>query len=197
MTRGLPGVLLALCLPPLAAAAGPSLPELPEHDVAVGEFVQRRHVPDVEITIESSGRFAYDADRGLLWEVREPVASRLVIDATGAYQDGRRVAAGGPLAAVRPIFGGLFGGDRAGLERRFAIDREPGGDGWQVILRPRQGSLAAAIDSIVIAGDTHPRRLVIAASDGSRTEILFRGVEHPPRLDQATLRAFDLARPGR
>lgn len=190
----LPLVLLALPAP----GAGTALPEgLGGHDTAVGAFVQRRHVPDLERPLESRGRFAYHADRGLLWQVEEPVESVLVIDGTGVYQDGRRVGGTGGLAAVAPIFRGLFGGEPARLARHFRVTREDAASGWRLRLEPRDAGMAEAIASITITGDTDPDGLVIAAADGSRTEIVFADVAHPARLEPSVLRAFDRARPGR
>jgi hypothetical protein len=186
--------LLLLCAPPVAIGDTGELPELVQHETAVGRFVQRRQLPELERPIVSRGRFVYSAGRGLLWLIEEPVESRLVIDAEGVYQDGKPVRGGGAFEAIRPLFESLFSGDFGPLERDFSITREDAGERWRLELRPRDGQLARALDRITIEGIDTPLRLVIAASDGGRTELEFTDVTHPERLDEALIQAFDRAR---
>ena len=196
MTRHLLGaalVLLAAWTTPSAASDAP-LPALARAEIAVGRFTQQRRLPELERPIVSRGRFAYHAERGLLWHVEEPVESVLLIDADGVYQDGQRVEGGRALAAVRPVFRGLFGGDLDALERHFALERRAADNGWRLRLLPRDETLAAAVESIVITGADAPTGLVIRAADGGRTELEFRDVSHPDRLGPELRRAFDRAR---
>lgn len=188
-------LLLAVgAVPALAASDGDVLPELVRHDAAVGRFTQQRRLPELERPIESSGRFAYADERGLLWQVREPVASNLVIDADGVFRDGERVRDSQALAAIRPLFAGLFGGDLEGLERDFTVSRTDVDSGWRLVLEPRDAGLARALERLVIAGDAEPTRLVIESADGGRTELHFHDIAHPDTLDEDLLRAFDRAR---
>lgn len=186
--------LLVLFAPAPAIGDTAGLPGLVQQETAVGRFVQRRQLPELERPIVSRGRFAYSAERGLLWLIEEPVESRLVIDAEGVHQDGEPVRGSSVFEAIRPLFESLFSGDLAPLGRDFAITREDAGEGWRLALRPREGRLARALDRITIEGADTPRRLVIAASDGGRTELEFTDVTHPERLDEALIQAFDRAR---
>lgn len=185
--------LLALFAPAPAIGDTAGLPELVQRDTAVGRFVQRRELPELERPIVSRGRFAYSASRGLLWLIEEPVESRLVIDAEGVHQDGQPVRGSGAFEAIRPLFESLFSGDLAPLERDFAVSREEVGEGWRLALSPRDDRLARALDGITIEGADTPRRLVIEASDGGRTALEFTDVTHPERLDEALIQAFDRA----
>lgn len=186
--------LLVLFAPAPAVSAAGDLPELVQRETAVGRFVQRRQLPELERPIVSRGRFAYSAGRGLLWLIEEPVESHLVIDSEGVYQDGEPIRGSGAFGAIRPLFESLFSGDLAPLQRDFGVTREAGGAGWRLLLTPRDDRLAEALDRIIIEGADTPRRLVIEASDGSRTEMEFEDVTHPERLDEALIQAFDRAR---
>ncbi len=186
--------LVVMFAPAPAIGDADKLPELVEHETAVGQFVQRRQLPELERPIVSRGRFAYSARRGLLWLIEEPVESRLVIDAEGVHQDGEPVRGSGAFEAIRPLFESLFSGDLAPLERDFLVTREDADEGWRLALSPRDGRLARALEGITIEGADTPRRLVIEASDGSRTELEFTDVRHPERLDEALIQAFDRAR---
>ncbi len=185
--------LLALFVPAPVIGGGAELPELVQHETAVGRFVQRRQLPELERPIVSRGRFAYSAGRGLLWLIEAPIESRLVIDAEGVHQDGEPVRGSGAFEAIRPLFESLFSGDLAPLGRDFTVTRENADAGWRLVLSPRDGRLAGALDRITIEGADTPRHLMIAASDGSRTELEFTDVTHPERLDEALIQAFDRA----
>lgn len=186
--------LLGLFAPVPAVSEAVELPELVRHETTTGEFVQRRRLPELERPIVSRGRFAYSAGRGLLWLIEAPIESRLVVDAQGVYQDGEPVRGSGAFEAIRPLFESLFSGDLGALEREFEVIREDAGAGWRLALSPSDGRLARAVERITIEGAGTPRRLVIAASDGSRTVLEFTDVTHPERLDEALIRAFDRAR---
>ncbi len=189
-TLALLGLLLAAVGSP--RGGGDALvPTLTRHTITVGEFTQERHIADLERPVRSSGRFVYHADRGVLWVVESPVASRLVIDSSGVYQDGERVAGRGVLAAIRPLFGALFGGDRAALEQRFRIERTQQGAGWALRLIPKGAALARAIDAIEITGEERPRSVTLRGADGSRTVLTFDAIAHPESLTPASRRAFD------
>ncbi len=186
-------VLLVLFAPAPAIGGSAELPELVQHETAVGRFVQRRQLPELERPIVSRGRFAYSAERGLLWLIEAPIESRLVIDAEGVRQDGEPVRGSAAFEAIRPLFESLFSGDLGPLERDFTVSREDAGQDWRLVLSPRDGRLARALDRITIEGADTPRRVVIEASDGSRTELEFTDITHPERLDEALIQAFDRA----
>lgn len=185
--------LLVLFVPAPAIGDTGKLPRLVQHESVVGRFVQRRQLPELERPIVSRGRFAYSAGRGLLWLIKEPIESRLVIDAEGVYQDGEPVRESGAFEAIRPLFESLFSGDLAPLERDFAVTREDAGEGWRLVLTPRDGRLARALERVIIEGAGIPRRVVIETSDGGSTELEFTDVNHPERLDEALIQAFDRA----
>jgi hypothetical protein len=185
------GFLCALGLSAHAAAARTpgGLPELARHDTAVGAFTQRRQLPELDRAIESSGRFAYSRERGLVWQVREPVESRLVITDAGIYQDGEPVSASGAMRAVEPIFRGLFGGEVDGLRRHFRVetantDEASTGEAsrWRLRLAPESDPLARAIARVELAGAAEPASLLLVGADGGRTAITFRDIRHPERL---------------
>lgn len=186
--------LLLVAAPAGVAGASAGLPELVQHETAVGRFEQRRRLPELERPIVSRGRFAFSAGRGLLWLIDEPVESRLVIDADGVHQDGEPVRDSGAIEAIRPLFESLFSGDLALLQRDFSVSREDPETGWRLTLRPRDDRLARVLDRITLAGTDTPRRLVLEAGDGGRTELAFTDVTHPERLDEALIQAFDRAR---
>ena len=195
LRAGLHVLLAALLIAPSGIAAdATSLPELNAHDIVVGRFIQRRHLPQLERPIASSGRFAYERGRGLLWQVTEPIASSLVIAADGVFQDGEPVEGAGALRAVAPVFGALFAGESDRLGRHFEVDREATETGWRLQLRPRDATLAAAIERIVVAGQSGPDSLVLIGANGGRTELAFDDIRYPARLDEDLRRAFGRGR---
>ena len=180
--------------PPAGADDDGPLPALTAHEIVVGRFTQQRHLPQLERAIASRGRFAYDRGRGLLWQVTEPIASILVIAEDGVFQDGEPVDGAAPLRAVAPVFGALFAGESSRLQGHFAIDRERTDTGWRLHLTPRDRTLGAAIERIVIAGQAEPRTLQLIGADGGRTELAFDDIQYPAQLDEDLRRAFGRGR---
>lgn len=190
MIRSIFTILLAAVAVPAAVAGTPLLPALSEHEIATGEFTQRRYLPALTRPIVSHGRFVYHADKGLLWAVREPVASRLVIDERGVRRNGKRVEAGAVLTMVRPIFRGVFGGQTDVLRRHFRIERETAGDRWRLRLKPKGEDPTVGIAAIVITGGATPRHLLVRIAGGGRIELTFDNITHPEHLGDSAARAF-------
>lgn len=196
-----PTIILALSgllwlLPAMAAAqeAPAALPDLDAHDITRGEFTQRRRLPELNRPLVSNGRFVHDTERGILWEVLEPAPSTLVIAPRGVYQNGQRHGAGNPVAALRPVFRALFSGDMRSLHDYFEVSERTTDSGWRLELRPRDDTLASALESITLHGDEFPREVVIHDTEGGVTELRFSAIEYPDSLEPSEKRAFDRGR---
>lgn len=188
--------MLAAVLSPLTPARSadePSAPlaELERHQRTVGRFVQRRYIPSLEDPVESRGRFFYDAGRGAIWRVEEPVESELVIVDDAVYQDGEAVEAAPVLDVVEALLRALFAGERAPIERRFHVERGDSASGWRVELSPRDDITAGAIEAITLTGQKVARSVTIRVRDDSRTELVFTELRHPGDTPERVRRTFE------
>ena len=200
MKRVLTAVCLVMLCWPLTAPgvdhnppADSVLPELDAHDITRGEFTQTRRLPELSRPLRSSGRFVHDVDHGIIWQVLEPAPSTLVITPRGLYQDGEHHSGANPMTTLRPVFRALFSGDMARLEDHFEVTAGEAGEGWTLELKPRDSSLAAALQKIILSGDDYPQQVVIKDGDGGRTELRFAAIEHPDTLDEQSQQAFERA----
>lgn len=143
------------------------------------DFVEVRGSALLKAPLRVSGEYRRpDADT-LVREVREPYAETTTIR-TGAKPGQGEVAiarAGKSprrfslsrapeLVALQASFGALLGGDRAELERHYALDAQGTRRQWTVAMTPKDAQVAARVRQIVLLGredelrciETHPAR---------------------------------------
>lgn len=112
-----------------------------------------------------SGEYRRPDAETLVREVREPYAETTTIR-SGARPGQGEVAiarAGKPvrrfslsrapeLVALQASFGALLGGDRAALERHYALDAQGTRRQWTVAMTPKDAQVAARVREIVLLG---------------------------------------------
>lgn len=140
-----------------------------------GEFRQSKHLPFLEQPFVSEGDFTLDPERGLNWQVREPMPSLMQVRGSRVTLDGRAVRDHGMGQLISRIMLGFMHGDLSGLETYFAVrgDLEP--TPWKLQLQPR-GRLGEAVDRIELRGDTYLQRIEIIEREGTATAIEFSHV---------------------
>jgi hypothetical protein len=92
----------------------------------------------------------------------------------------------GPLGG----FGALLAGDRAVLERSFALEFTERADGWSLRLTPRDARTRARIRTIDVHGQaSEPVCLVVSEPDGDASVLLFGAAPEsvPAGVDRAAL----------
>ncbi|WP_233431192.1 LolA-related protein [Lysobacter enzymogenes] len=141
------------------------LPRLAQPVPARTDFVEVRGSALLKAPLRVSGEYRRpDADT-LVREVREPYAETTSIR-TGAKPGQGEVSiarAGKPprrfslsrapeLVALQASFGALLGGDRAELERHYALAAQGTRRQWSVTLTPKDAQVAARVRAIVLLG---------------------------------------------
>jgi hypothetical protein len=97
------------------------------------------------------------------------------------------------LAGLLASFQGMLSGDRALLERHYAIQLEADGDGWTMVLSPRDARLARRITGLRLSGRNAALECVEvleADGDGSRMLVGAAGETPAGALDETV---FDAA----
>jgi len=173
--------LAALAEPPAAAAdagaqpADPAwiLPRLAQPLPARTDFVEVRGSALLKAPLRVSGEYRRpDADT-LVREVREPYPETTTIR-TGAKPGQGEVSivrAGKPprrfslsrapeLVALQASFGALLGGDRAELERHYALAAQGTRRQWSVTMTPKDAQVAARVREIVLLGRDEELRCI-------------------------------------
>nr|WP_276313615.1 LolA-related protein [Lysobacter enzymogenes] len=141
------------------------LPRLAQPVPARTDFVEVRGSALLKAPLRVSGEYRRPDAGTLVREVREPYAETTTIR-TGAKPGQGEVGiarAGKPprrfslsrapeLVALQASFGALLGGDRAELERHYALDAQGTRKQWIVAMKPRDPQVAARVREIVLLG---------------------------------------------
>ena len=161
---------------------------LSDKPVVCAEFIQRKHLRALSRPLVSKGRLVFISGRGLLWQVRQPIASKVLLDERGLVrwnEDGttERLDLGQVpvFRALTNVFLGVFSGDLKGLEDAFQVGIETGTEsapsGWRLDLVPREPDLAAMIARIGVLGNRYVDALSIHERHGDRMDIQFANME--------------------
>ncbi|WP_263079576.1 outer membrane lipoprotein carrier protein LolA [Endozoicomonas sp. Mp262] len=152
-------------------------------EVMQGHFQQEKNLPVFSRPLKSSGFFISVRNRGVLWEVNEPVSSKMVLmpgvlkqytdhgvqelKATGTAYDGMGV-----------LLPALFKGDMELLSRYFFVTSDRTIKGWVIQLKPINEKLAELIKSVVISGEgNHINQASLYGAAGDTTHITFEDIE--------------------
>ncbi len=163
----------------VVATTGPAIAQQPGITVAAGEvlrgrFVQERALAGFDAPLRSEGRFAFSAERGLIWRTEKPFSIVAAISSAGLIQlsGGTQVLGLPARARMFDLIRGALIGDWRALEEQFSVRKHAGGDGWRVTLEPRTPS-AAPFESVEIAGGRFAERIEIRKPGGDVDRLRF------------------------
>ena len=192
-------LVLCLCAPLLAAktpAVAPRLPAAPRHRVVAADFVQIRHLAELDMDVESRGKMVSELDGRVRWQVDSPVASVTLIDSEKLlHYDGETGKTAVIeldkfpwLALLREALNDWFSGDPKRLAERFDVTSP-----WPEILRlvPREAGLkklCRQVDITFSVADGTISRIVITENAGDTLEMRFSKVATDPELPPSTWR---------
>lgn len=158
-------------------------------------FHEEKHIALLAAPLESDGVLRFAPPAHLLRRVTSPSPSTLLVDGdTLRIREGDEtrsldLSASPPVRAFVESFRALLAGDRAALEAHFRLRFEPGeGEAWRLTMRPRDRSLARAVERIAVEGrGVVLERLVVSEASGDRSVTTFRAVDAQRRYTKAEL----------
>lgn len=158
-------------------------------DIVAGEFEQAQRVAVLSRPLVSTGRFVFKRGAGIFWEVREPLASSLVLGADGRVLAGGdtgndSVAGARALGFVARLLNGVLGGDLAVLEDSFRVEGRVEADHWSLQLTPRQGPLRRVIGSIELQGGSVVEQVRLLDANGDSSVVDFKQVVFPASVPE-------------
>ncbi|WP_221793302.1 outer membrane lipoprotein carrier protein LolA [Oceanobacter mangrovi] len=149
-------------------------------DQLQGQFQQDKYLAVLPRPLHSSGRFVYQRQQGLSWQIEQPIASTVVISDSGISQtqNGQLVwqsdANSPQTTTVANIMAAIFAGDLATLQTTFDISGAQQPDQpWQLQLTPKSEVLKNFFSQIDMTGAQQLQGLVLHEASGDRTEIRF------------------------
>lgn len=149
-------------------------------------FVERKTLAVLDRPVESSGELFYTAPDRLEKRTTKPQPESLSLEGGQLrVQRGKRrySLALRDAPDIAPFIDSLratLAGDLPALERSYTLHYEPRGDGWTLLLTPRDARLARTIARIRLAGrDAQLREVAIDSSDGDRSVMTIEELPAP------------------
>lgn len=152
-------------------------------DTVKGRFEQHKYIHILPQPLISKGVFQLDKKTGLVWQINEPVASRIVFDDTGIHQsnDGQavwEVSNKRPgVAIIGQLMKAALSYDWKVLKKHFSIngsiDEQASQRQWTLTLTPKESTLQQSIKHISLAGGRQLTQVILFEVNNDRTEINF------------------------
>ena len=174
-------------------------------DSASGNFTQYRQLKVLKKPLVSHGRFAFDAEQGLVWQQTKPFPSSLIllegeliqIDSSGHRQvtKASESQGAGAFAETMPkLMKALLSGKISALNEQFTLyliqDTPKSGrissedsSHWQLGLVPKDPLMLKVIPQMVLEGDAQLTRLTLLSGNGDSSRIEFEQINSEP-LDE-------------
>jgi hypothetical protein len=187
----IPGLLILLCLSPLAQAFDLQQlsDQLAKPVVVRGNFIQEKHLRALPKPLISKGRFVLAKEFGLLWLLDSPLKQDYRISPAGIA---RRDANGWQLlpnksagAEQNRLFLAVLQGDSSGLQRDFELSLTGDAKAWQLTLTPRSLLLQQVFKQINIDGGELVQRIELLETQGDSTLLKMIDSQSVPALSDA------------
>ncbi len=156
---------------------------LDKNSVICADFTQNKSLRALTRPLISKGRLIFVAGKGVLWQVREPFATQVLVknDALIKWNDDgvpQRLSFGqAPIfRALSQVFLAGFTGDMTRLGESFEIVSDVVQSRWRLTLTPRDPAFAAIIATVRVSGGRFVDELLIEEGRGDRTLIRFSGM---------------------
>ena len=178
-------ILAALTLPALAAFdVGQLMDELARHKGGKARFVEKKYISLLDKPVVTSGEMSYTAPDRLEKRTLLPKVETLLLDkeTLSIEREKQKLTiklANQPeaLAFVDSIRGTLTG-NRAALEKNYALFLAGNLDKWTLTLLPSDQKIAAIVQRIIVSGSKNQiRSIEYLQADGDRSVMSIEPIE--------------------
>ena len=178
-------ILAALTLPALAAFdVGQLMDELARHKGGKARFVERKYISLLDKPVVSSGEMSYTAPDRLEKRTLLPKVETLLLDkeTLSIEREKQKLTiklSNQPeaLAFVDSIRGTLTG-NRAALEKNYALFLAGNAEKWTLTLLPSDQKIAAIVQRIIVSGSKNQiRSIEYLQADGDRSVMSIEPIE--------------------
>lgn len=163
-----------------------------------GTFTQTRHLAALSRPLTSSGTLVVDRDKGVLWQVRKPLALTFVLGPQGIFEvdaSGKRKGQSSreaPMVAqMGRIVQSLLKGQWRGVEDYFTVRGQGTPQRWEITLDPKPAT-AAFIKQVKVSGGAFLERIRVEEPGGDRSELAFKDLRTDLPLAEAEGRLLNL-----
>jgi hypothetical protein len=163
---------------------------LAAHPLVRGNFEQEKTLSRLNRSLKSSGNFIIASGLGMVWDTVRPFASTLALGKNYIIQSrpgGQRtvLSAQGNETFLRmaEVINTVFSGNSQGLTDNFIIYYSGNAAGWEMGLGPRDTSIGAFAEKIIIKGDTAIKSIFIFEQSGDTVQYLLSNHNYPAELN--------------
>jgi outer membrane lipoprotein-sorting protein len=185
------GIFFGLLLCASTYAADWSLPDLmqllAQQKSGKASFIEKKYLGILDKPLESSGELSFDAPDRLEKRTLKPRPETMLLDGdklTVTLPDKRtlnlRLQEHPEVAALIESIRGTLSGDKAALEKNYAIDFSGNQGKWQLALTPLHKAVGKVVRQVTIAGsDANIKTILFDQADGDRFEMTITKVIAP------------------
>jgi len=161
-----------------------------------GDFKQERTFEELNKPVVSTGRFLFSCNRGLLWEVRKPIADTRVYSTAQLNFQVKRNASVIQLYGIAEtrtakLLLSFLSGDTEALSKDF--DLKPLNDGntlGTIILTPKNKSVQARLTQLIVQQESDSVRITIQAPAAGDIVISIDNIESFEQSERIACREF-------
>ncbi len=203
---------ISVCIFLFFIAAGISFSDVAKKDVfkilasyknTTGKFEQVKSLKKMNRELKSSGKFIF-CPKGIVWHTEKPFSSAITI--TGDYMvqfssDGSKnvIEFSEKNITAREIFSAvssIYSSNLDAIEKNFDVEFNSKGDGWNVVLNPKDKTMSSMICSIKIEGlmfshDAEILSMEMNESSGEKISYRFMNQNHPLELSEDEKEFFE------
>lgn len=172
--------------------------QLKDAPVVRGQFTQEKTVKGFKQPLRSSGEFVVAKGLGIVWHVRKPFESSLIVKpdslqsrrADGSLSMQMRAEDEPVLRTVNAMLFAVMSADLVQLHHLFEVSGKAQASGWQMRLLPRDPMLAQWLASIELEGGQFVREVRLQEARGDSSLIRIEGAEAASQASDAELAQF-------
>ena len=169
---------------------------LTSNPVTTGNFTQEKKIANAKRTLKSSGTFLFSG-KLVIWDTAKPVASSLIVTGDKIIQkspNGKTTVLSGKdndaFKGVSQSVTALFSGDKSALEKNFTIKFSSTANSWQMVLTPKDKTVASAMKTITVSGTGNSKAstftgLIVEQLDGGTITYTFTDHKYREELSDA------------
>jgi len=178
---------------------------LAEHPVIRGNFEQEKTISSLNRTLKSSGNFIIAAGLGLVWDTVKPFPSTLTLgkdyiiqSRSGGQKTGLNAQGNETFLRMADVISAIFSGNSRGLIDNFNVYYSGGAGGivdtaadasWELGLIPRDATIGAFAEKIIMKGSATIRSIQIYERSGDTVQYVLTNHNYPVELN-ANEKAF-------
>ncbi|MCI5829701.1 MAG: outer membrane lipoprotein carrier protein LolA [Treponema sp.] len=177
--------------------------ELSKNKITKGNFIQEKTITKTGKVLKSSGNFIF-SESGILWATEKPFPSTMILGKDFMIQvsaDGTKkiMNAGGNevFKNISSTLLAVFSNNVPALNDKFNIEFNTQKENWTVILKPKDSTVAAFMNSIVLNGNSSSAKTEIISvelTEAKGNKVLYKFINqtHPEELTEDEKTFFDV-----